>query len=44
MKTLNLSVFFSALIFLFFAAHFSFAQDVFPGKSWEKIKNPVELG
>jgi CubicO group peptidase (beta-lactamase class C family) len=31
------------LIFFLFAGHLSFAQDVFPGKTWETIKNPEEL-
>ncbi len=32
------------LIFFFIVAQLSFAQDVFPGKTWERIKDPEELG
>ena len=32
------------LILFLFAAHLSIAQDVFPGKTWEKIKNPEKFG
>ncbi len=32
------------LILFLFAAHLSSAQDVFPDKTWEKIKNPAKFG
>jgi CubicO group peptidase (beta-lactamase class C family) len=32
------------VLFLFFSSHLAFAQHAFPGKTWEKIKNPEELG
>jgi len=36
---------FSSVLFLILiAAKLSFGQDVFPGKTWEKIKDPKELG
>ncbi|UCE41660.1 MAG: serine hydrolase [Candidatus Aminicenantes bacterium] len=37
-------VYASMVFFLLCAAHLSFAQDVFPAKTWEKIENPDELG
>jgi CubicO group peptidase (beta-lactamase class C family) len=40
-----LKKYFTGLLILFlFAAHLSFAQDIFPGKTWEKIKNPEKFG
>jgi len=44
MKIRHLCVFSSLLIILLFAAQSLSAQDVFPGRTWEKIKNPEELG
>jgi hypothetical protein len=41
----RMAKFFSIImIFFLFAAHLSFAQAAFPGKTWEKIKNPADLG
>jgi CubicO group peptidase (beta-lactamase class C family) len=44
MKLMKVCVFSCMLIILSFAAHLSFAQDIFPGKTWEKVKNPEEFG
>ena len=35
---------FCVLILPLFTAHMSYAQDVFPGKTWEKVENPEDLG
>ncbi len=44
MKAVKLSFFSIMMIFLLFAPQLSFAQAVFPGKTWEKIENPENLG
>jgi CubicO group peptidase (beta-lactamase class C family) len=43
-KARRLAVFSCGLMILLFQSLFLCGQDVYPGKTWEKVKNPEELG
>ena len=43
-KARRLAVFSCGLVILLFQSLFLCAQNVYPGKTWEKVKNPEELG